>query len=1788
MQCIIPYHQTTLFSRFVQILNIDGTRWHFLEPIQRSGATLARETLVQRFHTDLTVLDFVCDAVQLYSRLEIDNKTFDNFFIASVLEYVEFSQVRENSLRRILPHVFWAYTSKNRDLRMGAYMITTLVSSKISLSVELIDVIIESLLAHVQKLSDTLIVLIFLFQAQRVAKLTPDQVNQLLNYMDFTNQIIRLSTKYRVENFVSAMMDSLVQNVIDGQDAESLELLVNEIDVKNMVEKITLRLFDNFTRDESVAENVKKVLKLLEKRYPNELDRALDVALTTFSEEQVLQFAELTLKRARHEVIEEANTTLYLALEHHDANIRILGLKKLRTMLGNHSEEVITFASDALLQRLSDDDPKVIEQVFEFPLASLVRASLLVPQLTKHFSQTKSKPLRGKIMLMLLDEDVLETTPVDQIIPFVLEFLQYDEKNASTLKAIWSRLSESSFKHPLLKGLPKFEKLVSEKNAFKILGENVRKQEQILLPLLLSIFQNGIAQQIILDILNEALPSVTVAHTMLKMVQTSVTFFVQTLERILKKTQVEELDMLEFMTSNVTYSTLIFEILLTIMSAPRFKEASQTTLPLLQTHLGNKTPLVLAMFYTAPSRYVNPTVRSRCLTIAAAFMSNPKIDYQQLLPALVSVFAIPPTNRGDDKRVAPAVLECISAILKNGFKGKLYKIDETIRKVESNVIKKFLEDILSNEKEILSDRSYFVTNTKLVDEITLLVAQSASVFVTAYGKYLHIKVLENKDTGVKVSAMHAVSEELTNKALSDGLSIDEATLYRELGRIYTSRTFDQLAEKEQEFDQLLRILSCHVELVSESGKFIPCTEMINSLDAKGLYIRLSMEQRFRFLSTVADVMQETRVSEVTTTLQKMLATFRVVGASLVQLLESTANTDRLVVVLEIITHVKGIYFIDVLVPKLFPILKRETRDYPLTMTLSTLQSVVEYMKTDKKIQSKHFDIDLIVKVLTVSKAPQVRNAATMLIGELASLYPEAMLKHINTVMKAVEDTIKQRDNFTFDVMEKAIHQIVPAIAQKDEKLVVSTFAGLYDYLPAEKRVKFYAGLVKALSRKRAFVFIIQFLSKYNRSRNTSIHNQSEVDSNKEAMLEFCHSLMDQLSAMKQLTGGIELVKAARVIYEGSREYSAENKKLLAESLIDFVTHHLSSMVFLKRLVMYEQNNKETAQRMLMTMAYLAIRFEEVKESTQALFKKILQLLAPESFVTVVQHLVVGQGATLTVQRKALETLNNHLVSPSAIESIEQNHKLYLETIVPILEVVLERTNDPILKQSSIVAVELISRKLGKAHAEDLSSLLPVVLGTLATKDERIIGSACLALATMCAEFGLHALEHINQVVKALLIVLRASLSRQEVDEDRSTNVLRIAALSSLDLIVRSHANFVTPFMNDIILVLVNCAVDIQQNKRLSGKASALLSYLAQQVEARHILQPLLGAYHECIVMLRDREPSLISTCMTSLLLVIGEAIDALDATMIETHYQRVVDFLQTALDIRRVHGETLLGSSATAINRIEDAVIQVAKKLTLKLNENLFKPVLMSIVDWAREEKSFERLLVLYKLLFMWTDLLKSIFVPYYATLLENIASDLNSIRFGNSEIEEEDDEDEDDEQVGQKRKRAPVEQFNDEQDDLQIKYDVIIAIATTLQSCFENDSDGLMEVHTRFDTIVQPLVDQLDNNGDGRVIERSSAIASCLGQLAVVVPQVQWKQLQYQVLTKTQDQDRDVKCAAVATLYQFYEKVGQSFVINLPEMIPYIAELLEDENKAVVLATQKLVAKIENVTGEDFAQYLK
>jgi len=53
MLAALPYHETEQFVRLVQILRLETRScFAFLEPMQRSGAPLPRETLVLRCLTD--------------------------------------------------------------------------------------------------------------------------------------------------------------------------------------------------------------------------------------------------------------------------------------------------------------------------------------------------------------------------------------------------------------------------------------------------------------------------------------------------------------------------------------------------------------------------------------------------------------------------------------------------------------------------------------------------------------------------------------------------------------------------------------------------------------------------------------------------------------------------------------------------------------------------------------------------------------------------------------------------------------------------------------------------------------------------------------------------------------------------------------------------------------------------------------------------------------------------------------------------------------------------------------------------------------------------------------------------------------------------------------------------------------------------------------------------------------------------------------------------------------------------------------------------------------------------------------------------------------------------------------------------------------------------------------------------------------------------------------------------------------------------------------------------------
>lgn len=84
--------------------------------------------------------------------------------------------------------------------------------------------------------------------------------------------------------------------------------------------------------------------------------------------------------------------------------------------------------------------------------------------------------------------------------------------------------------------------------------------------------------------------------------------------------------------------------------------------------------------------------------------------------------------------------------------------------------------------------------------------------------------------------------------------------------------------------------------------------------------------------------------------------------------------------------------------------------------------------------------------------------------------------------------------------------------------------------------------------------------------------------------------------------------------------------------------------------------------------------------------------------------------------------------------------------------------------------------------------------------------------------------------------------------------------------------------------------------------------------------------------------------------------------------------------------------------------------------------------------------------------------------------------------------------------------------------------IIQTLSNVFLHDSQGFINNH-RFDILMQPIVDQLENELVLSSEPTKEKIPFCLAQLAKAVnDDTMWKQLNYQILLKTRNNNADIR----------------------------------------------------------------
>lgn len=861
---------------------------------------------------------------------------------------------------------------------------------------------------------------------------------------------------------------------------------------------------------------------------------------------------------------------------------------------------------------------------------------------------------------------------------------------------------------------------------------------------------------------------------------------------------------------------------------------------------------------------------------------------------------------------------------------------------------------------------------------------------------------------------------------------------------------------------------------------------------------------------------------------------------------------------------------------------------------SCILNAIESLNKIGSSKPKNVRADVVISAIRNSSSPQVQNKFLLVVGALASLDSETVLHSVMPIFTFMgAHSIRQDDEYTNHVVESTIETIVPALLKnsqddiKDEvDFLLMSFTTALQHVPKHRRVKLYSTLVRSLNPSRALAPFLFLLAQHY---STDVNSFKVGDAR--TLVEFTRSLMSNLDVLEQLRGIHEylcLLKLVKVASENSEEKeSLQTRALFTNGVLNFTAAESSSLLqnaltFADKIMGETEGGYDDVNggvKMMVCSALLDTRNtssygKQIKTSFGSILEEVLNFIKD----TNAQFMVEAKGQDSDMEEAREETkailyrLLSHVLSvmpiddfvdsvlPLLSESKDEDVKYHLIVVIGTkfadegpdasgkAEVVVKRLLEQVRSQTDsyeIVQVSLnttgslintFGAQLNKSVTTDV---LKASITNLESPSSVVISS--LTAITNCVQvLGVKSIAFYPSIVPAALKIFNSS---RNSSDDYLREQLQLAILLLFAAFIKKLPNFIVSNFEDI-LQAIYYASEVNVSIRLS-----IISMVVENIDLKEVLRVQYRVWEKSISASDD--PIAISLYLSTLQSTV-EAIDKKSATAQSPIFCRLLLALFEFRSISKFDDNT--------ISRIESTVYQIANSYVLKLNDKVFRPLFVILVRWAFDGEGvsntditeIERLTSFFKFFNKLQENLKSIITSYFTYLIEPISDLLN--KFINGKVSN----------INLRR-----------------------VVLNSLISSFKYDRDEYWKSTSRFETICEPLVNQLSNveNVIGKYLVK--AIASLAANNNRVNDH---NKFMHQLLVNHMKASctSQEKLWTVRSLKLIYSKVGESWLVLLPQLVPNIVELLEDEDEEVEHAVRsELVRVVENVLGEPFDRYL-
>ncbi|XP_041341384.1 HEAT repeat-containing protein 1 isoform X1 [Pyrgilauda ruficollis] len=938
--------------------------------------------------------------------------------------------------------------------------------------------------------------------------------------------------------------------------------------------------------------------------------------------------------------------------------------------------------------------------------------------------------------------------------------------------------------------------------------------------------------------------------------------------------------------------------------------------------------------------------------------------------------------------------------------------------------------------------------------------------------------------------------------------------------------------------------------------------------------------------------------------------------------------QRVMLILELLQHKKKLRHPQMLVPALFNLLSRclepavskgENMEYTKQLILSCLLNICQKLSSDGNkvpadiLDKEKFNVELIVRCIRISKMPQTHHHALLLLGAAAGIFPDKVLHNIMPIFTFMgAHVLRLDDTYTFQVINKTVQMVIPALIQAEDSdlsessgsveevviKIIRVFVDALPHVPEHRRLPILSQLITTVGGdKFLWVLLVLLFEQYVTKTVTATPN-TDKDAVLESDTEFWISICCEFSVRSQFQSVMKIIQYLTELPE-NKEDDPGTKKLMCKTKpknqdgqlfnveshsdkqlrhfkflsVSFMSQLLSSQSFVKKIVEYGEPEElqELEQRLLEEVLHyintVASSVEGNVDKPTAKFWRVLlskcydmldkvnALLPTETFIPVIGGLMSNQLPS--VRRKAMDLLNNKVQQRT---KWQKSQILQLLELVPELIAIVkcrrkeEEEEQAINRQTALFSLKLLCKGFGTENPAPFVPVLKTAIDLISSEKEEknVMGSALLCIAEVTCTLKAQAIPHLPRLMPALLKTLK---SKKELV---SNEIYLLSAITALLKVAETLPHFLSPYLLECLLQVVRLekiVAEFGPTSQISIRVAALKTILATRLAPRILLPAVTKCYSE---VLHTRK-----NCLGPLMNILKEHIAGMEKEHLISHQTELTAFFMKVLDFRTEHAEDDLEE----VGKIEAYIIDCLISMVMKLSETSFRPLFFKLFDWSKTEATLrDRLLTFHRIADCIADKLKGLFTLFAGHLVKPFAETLNQVNISKTD-----------------------EAFFDSDNNTEKSCLLLQFTMDCLHKLFLFDTQKFLSKE-RAETLMQPLVDQLENvlGGDEKFQDRVTAhLIPCIAQFSVAMADDSlWKPLNYQILLKTRHSSPKVRFAALLALIEVAQKLKENYLVLLPESIPFLAELMEDECEEVEQQCQKTIQQLEVILGEPLQSY--